>query len=124
MVGKGSVQIVGARRLRATMKRAGVDLGQMSAAHQQVGSIVIAASSPLAPRKSGRLATSLKATRTRASAVVKSNVIYAGVQEYGWPARNIAASAFVRGGAKNSEPVWLSTYLDAINKALKQVKGA
>lgn len=124
MVGQGYVKVVGARRLRSTMKRAGADMQQMSEAHQKVGAIVISASAPLTPRKSGRLATSLKASRTRASAVVRSNLIYAGVQEFGWPAHGIEEHAFVRRGAKASEPVWLSEYLDAVKKALKQVKGA
>lgn len=123
MVGKGYVKVEGARRLRATMKRAGADLGQMSEAHQKVGQIVISAAAPMTPRETGRLATSLRASRTRASAVVRSNLVYAGVQEFGWPAHGIEEHAFVRGGAKRSEPVWLNAYLDAINKALKQVKG-
>lgn len=120
---KPIVTIEGARRLRSTMKRAGVDLGQMSDAHQKVGQIVITAAAPRAPRQTGRLAGSLRASRTRASAVVRSRLVYAGVQEYGWPAHGIAEHAFVRGGAKTSEPVWVAAYASAVDKALSQVKG-
>jgi phage gpG-like protein len=118
------VKVVGARRLRATMKRAGTDLTQMSDAHQKVGQIVISAAAPRTPRQTGRLAGSLRASRTRASAVVRSSVVYAGVQEFGWPAHGIEERAFVRGGAKASEPVWLAEYLRAVDRALKKVKGA
>lgn len=124
MAKPASVKVVGARRLRATMKAAGVDLTQMSEAHQKVGQIVISAAAPLTPRQTGRLAGSLKASRTRASAIVRSNLVYAGVQEYGWPAHGIEASAMVRTGASRSEPVWLTAYRAAIDRALKQVKGA
>lgn len=118
-----TVRVEGARRLRSTMKRAGVDMQQMSDAHQRVGSIVISASAPRAPRETGRLAGSLRASRTRASAVVRSSLVYAGVQEWGWPAHGIAEHAFVRGGAKTSEPVWVAEYMRAVDKALSKVKG-
>jgi hypothetical protein len=124
MAKRGIVQVEGARRLRSTMKRAGADMSQMADAHQQVGQVVISSAAPLAPRASGALAGSMRAGRTRASAVVRSRLIYAGVQEYGWPARNIRETAFLRGGAKASESVWVALYLRAVDRALSKVKGA
>lgn len=52
-----------------------------------------------APRRSGRLAASVKGDRAKNAAIVEAGgrqVPYAGVINYGWPKRNIAPAGFMQ----------------------------
>ena len=48
---------------------------------------------------------------------------YAGVINYGWPARRIKPRLFVNNGVASTEGQWQKVYKDFIDKTLKQVKG-
>ena len=48
---------------------------------------------------------------------------YAGVINYGWPARHIKPRLFVNNGVASTESQWQKVYKDFIDKTLKQVKG-
>jgi hypothetical protein len=119
------VQVVGARQLRATMKRAGDDLGDLVDVHGEISRLVVA--STRAPRRSGRLAGTVRGSGTKTVATVRagrSSVPYAGPIHYGWPARHIAPSPFLTDAAHGTEPAWRAMYLDAVEKILARVKGA
>jgi hypothetical protein len=48
-----------------------------------------------APRLSGELIASIRVDVAAGSASVVSDLVYSGVQNYGWPEHNIAASLFL-----------------------------
>lgn len=126
MAGGGIVEVEGARELRASMKRAGEDLGDLADAHAEVAAQVAAASSAAAPRKSGNLAGTVRGNRAKTSAVVKAgraSVPYAGVIHWGWPRRNIAAHPWMTDTAKATEPAWTETYLSAIRRIVDRIHG-
>lgn len=70
-------------------------LADLRAAWAQVGARVDQAVSPFVPVKSGALVDDLKATAGPAGVSVDSNLIYAGVQDRGWPGHNIAGHHFM-----------------------------
>jgi hypothetical protein len=126
-VSQALVQVDGVRELRASLKRAGDDLGDMKDANAAVAGMVAGRASSLAPRVSGRLAASVRGNRAAASAVVKvgtASLPYAGPVHWGWPARHIAANPFAVNAAHDTEPAWTATYLDAIDRIIGKVRGA
>jgi hypothetical protein len=121
-----TVEVEGARELRASMKRAGEDLGDLKDAHAEVASYVAVAARSAAPVVSGRLAATIRGNRAAASAVVKAGgaaVPYAGPIHWGWAARGIAPNEFLAATAAETEPHWTETYLAAIERIVAKIKG-
>jgi len=52
-----------------------------------------------------------------------AKVPYAGVQEYGWPRRNIAAQPYIVPAAHDTEPTWIAVYQARLDELLSKVKG-
>jgi phage gpG-like protein len=126
MAAAATVTVEGARELRATMKRAGEDRGDLKDAHAEVAAYVATAARAAAPIASGKLAATIRGNRAAASAVVKAGgaaVPYAGPIHWGWPARGIPAREFLTATAAETEPHWTETYLDAIRRIVDRIHG-
>jgi hypothetical protein len=121
-------RVQGAKTLRRTLKKAGVDVQDLKDAHREAAEIVRAAAAPKTPRRSGTLAGTLKATGSQGIAKVTagtpSRVPYAGVIHWGWPRRNITAQPWIAEAAQQTETRWQHTNLDAIEKIIDTVEGA
>lgn len=121
-------RVQGAKTLRRTLKRAGVDVQDLKDAHRAAADIVRAAAAPNTPRRSGTLAGTLKASGAQSIAKVTAGsprrVPYAGVIHWGWPRRNITARPWIADAARQTEPRWQQTYLDAIEAVIQKVEGA
>ena len=124
MPAKAGVQIKGLTKLRTTMRKAGANMDDMKAANQAVERVVVSRAQAIAPRRSGDLAGSLKTPRTAGKAVVRSNLIYAGVIHWGWAKRNIRAQPFLTRAADETRDQWLETYTEAVQKLANSVQGA
>ncbi|MFD8101943.1 hypothetical protein ACFV24_20590 [Nocardia fluminea] len=111
-------QLRGNRNFQRTMNRAQRDLrsGEPS---KKAAQIAARAARAAAPRKSGRLARSIRAS----GRTVSTPIVYAAVQNYGWPARNIRARAFMYDGMRKVEPTWLRQFTDNTDRALGRVRG-
>lgn len=121
-----TVKVEGARQLRATLRRAGVDLTDMKDANASVAAYVATASASAAPKVSGRLAASVRGNRAAASAVVRAGgaaVPYAGPIHWGWPKRNITANPFMSATAEATEPTWVDMYMSAVDRIVASIKG-
>jgi hypothetical protein len=121
-----TIKVEGGRNLRRTMKRAGVDLGQLKDAHAAAGNIVVGASRVSGPVRSGALVGSLRASKAVASATVRAGgarVPYANVIHWGWPGHNIAAHPWVSDAAQATEPEWSAAYLAAVDRVLATIRG-
>ena len=114
------VQVIGADRLASTLGDAADALSDFSEPAQRAAVLIARAARSRAPRRSGRLGSSLVAT----AGVVSSQVIYAGVIHYGWSARRISGDPFLTDAATATEPSWLPLYADRVDAALALVKGA
>ena len=121
------VKIQGAKQLRASLKRAGVDMEDMKDANAAVGALVAEAAAAQAPRRTGKLAASVRGNRAAGRAQVlagRATIPYAGPIHWGWAAHNIDPNPFMSVAAQDTEPIWVERYTDAISRIIDKVKGA
>jgi hypothetical protein len=120
------VQVDGARELRRTLKAAGDDLEDLKHVHATVARYVSLRAAAMAPRKSGRLAGSVRGSQAKTSATVRAGgarVPYANVIHWGWPRRHIAANPFLVNAAHTTEPTWTNYYLREVERIMGKVHG-
>lgn len=133
------VQVHGADNLRRTMRKAGMDVKELTAINKRAAAVVAGASKGLAPigkpstrkgrgrRKApGSLQRSIRAGATTKAGVIRAGgarVPYANVQHWGWPKRNIKATHFVSDAAIATESIWVADYERHVRAVMRQVKG-
>lgn len=123
--GNATVQLKGAGQLAKSLKKAGADMKDLRDLNKQAAQIVAPEAKTLAPKKTGRLAKSVRAGATQKTGVVRAGnngkVKYAGVINYGWPKHSIKATLFANKAAKNTEPQWTQVYADAVQKIINRI---
>ncbi len=122
----GAITVEGAKQVRAGLKRAGLDVDDLKAAHKAVADMIVERSDSRAPRRSGALAADVRAAGTAREAIVRvgrARVPYAGPIHWGWPKRNIAPNPWLWTTARNLEDRELSMYLDALQKIIDRIEG-
>ncbi len=120
------VKIDGLPRLRAALRRAGLDLADLKAANAAAAALVASAAAARAPRRTGRLAASVRGNRAVSRASVSaggSAIPYAGPIHWGWPARGIEAQPFIATAAQATESAWVPIYQNAIEAVVDSVGG-
>ena len=120
------LQVVGGRELRASLKRAGVDVQDLKDAHRAVAELVDSRAAPNAPRRTGRLASSQRPAGTQGAAIVRAGgarVPYGPPIHWGWPDRNIRAQPWILDAAEATEDAWTGTYLQAIEAIVNSIEG-
>lgn len=120
------LRVEGARGLRRDLRALGDDLADLKDANAGAAAIVAAAASARAPRRTGRLAASVRGNRAVGRARVNAGgaaVPYAGPIHFGWPRRHIEAQPFVYDAAQATEPIWRAAYEQAVERALDRVRG-
>lgn len=121
-----SLEVEGLKRLRKDLRAMGDDLSDLKDVNASVAQLVAARASARAPRRSGRLAASVRGNRALSRATVlagKAAVPYAGPVHWGWPSHGIAANPFMSEAAQETEPVWVELYRRGIEKATEKVAG-
>lgn len=119
----GGYEVIGADRLRSTLRAAGKSLDEPRTAPTAAAALVARAARP--PVVSGRLRGSISPGRAEANVgVVRASAPYAGVIHWGWPARGIRANPFLSDAATGTEAAWIQFYEQEIDDALDKVKGA
>lgn len=121
-----SVRVDGLRRLRSDLRKMGSDLSDLKDANAAVAQLVAAEAGRRAPRRTGRLAASVRGNRALSRATVAAGgarLPYAGPIHYGWPAHGIAANPFVSDAAQATESAWLPLYEAGIEQAVDAVAG-
>ena len=120
------VRVEGLKRLRATMRKASLDMTQLRDLNRAAASRVAVVARNSTPRRSGRLAASLRSSASQRAGTVKAgrkSIPYAGVVHWGWPKRNIKAQPWLVDAAKATEPAWIEEYLMGVERMLDQVEG-
>jgi hypothetical protein len=118
------VKVEGGRELRKALAALDPKMDDLKDAHARVAKIVEQAARGNAPRKSGRLANTIRGNRAKTRATVKAGgarVRYAGVIEWGWPKRHIEARHYLVNAAHDTEPTWQRIYLEDVEHLLEQV---
>jgi hypothetical protein len=116
------------------MRRAGIDMEDLKAAHAQASQFVGAMAASRAPRQTGMLAASWRPSAAATQATIRfggARVPYANAVHWGTGARpgkrgphNIAPNPFVVNTAHDLEPTWVPIYLEAIEAIIDTVRGA
>lgn len=120
------VLVKGAPELRKSLKRAGEDLSDLKDAHQAVGNLVANTASGIAPRQTGALAGSIRASRSHTYVIIRAGsagIPYAGPIHWGWPARNIQADPFIMNAAQSAEPEWTALYEREMVQIIERIEG-
>jgi hypothetical protein len=127
------VEVQGSRKLRATLKAAGIGLEDFKDIHRKVGEYVEGEAARRAPRRTGRLAGSGRAGSAKTQAVIRfggARSPYANAVHWGTGPRvgqrgphNIRRTLFATSAAKDTEPRWIQYYLAEVDRLLDRVKG-
>lgn len=99
----GGVRVDGLREVARTLERLGVEASDLKSAFNRIGNIVVSEAITLTPTLTGRLASSIRASKTKNKAIVRAGsarVPYAGVQHYGGY-NNITGTFFLTQAADN-----------------------
>lgn len=122
--------VQGSKRLLRTLKQAGVDLDSLKPINAKSAEIVAGAAAGSTPRRSGRLAATLRTSATKRAGVIRagnnrktSGVPYANPIHWGWVRRGIKPNPWLTKAAKDTEPRWVHLYEEHTDKTLKKVKG-
>lgn len=116
----------GVRQLAKDLRELEGGVAELREANQKVGKIVVAEARRRAPRVSGKLAASTKATRAPHRVKITgggARTPYAGPIHWGWPKRNIAPQPFVTTAAYDTQPEWVDAYRADIQRLTDKVKG-
>lgn len=119
-----TVRVSGARELRAALKRAGMECKDLTVVNRLVAQLVAHMASARSPRRSGRLAGSVRPGATTTAAIVRAGgaaIPYAGVIHNGWPAHHIEANPFIDKSAEATKPGWTALYLREMNQIIDRV---
>ena len=117
------VRVEGLRKTLRALEAAGVGSTDLKDLMHSLGLTVVHAAQPHVPTLSGALRGTLRAGRGKTKAVVRAGgrgVPYAGVQHYGWPARGIAASAFLSNAVQSTRGRTFAELEDGIGELLKK----
>jgi hypothetical protein len=119
------MQAVGADRLAATLRAAGEELGDLTAANTAAAQLVADRARPGMPHRTGRLVSSVRARGTATEAVVSVTVPYARMALFGAPRAGTPAARVTPYGAMlDSLPELTDLYTSAAQAACDTVKGA
>lgn len=101
-----AVRIVGLGETIRRLERLGVEAADLKEAFGEISREVVTEATARVPYVTGRLSGSIRAGNTKNKSVVRAgraSIPYAGVINYGWPARGIPATEFLTGPA-NEDP--------------------
>lgn len=118
------VIVTGDKMLAATLHNAARQLVNMTSTHAQAGEVVRARAASNAPKRSGRLAGSVRASASSDEVEVSSSVVYARRVNYGMPSVGQAAQPFMTNALRDTEREVVGRYAKATGQAVAQVKGA
>jgi phage gpG-like protein len=119
----GGVRVEGLNTLVRDLERLGVEVDDLKAAFGAIAAEGAQKAAQFAPRRTGRLAASVRGNRAKNKAVVtagKASIAYAVVINYGSPKRHIAASQFMQRADEAMRPIALERIEAAISTAIRK----
>lgn len=106
------------------LQRIGVEAGDLKDAMAEIAAEGARLASSFAPKRSGRLASSVRGNRAKAKAVVTAGrartVPYARVINYGWPKRGIRAARFMQRADEQLQPRAVEMLETGLDKAIRR----
>lgn len=121
------MRVAGADELVDSMAHAADEFDDLTAPARAAGNVVERDAARFAPRRSGALSRSVKATVSGNNVTVTAGnaaVPYAGVHEFGWRKHNIRASHYMRKSLDTNSDAVVKLYQNEVDDILDDVKGA
>jgi hypothetical protein len=122
-VTKPSITVEGAKQLQRALRQVEGGMADLKVAHAEAAKIVERQAEAIAPRRSGRLAASVRSSGQARQGIVragKAAVPYAGVIHFGWAARNIAPQPYLYDALDARRAEVIATYNGHVNKLIKK----
>lgn len=119
----GGVRVVGLRETVRALERFGVQAADLKAAFKRIGTLIQHEAQSLAPKKSGRLAASIKPSNTKNKSIIRAGgarVVYAGVQHYGGY-HNIEAKPFLTDAVSRNESKAVDLMDEELNRLIQSL---
>jgi hypothetical protein len=117
------VKLEGTRELQELLIKLGKDLESNSELNEELSSNLAQKASSIAPRLTGSLASSIVGNPSpqKAQIVAGSGAVpYAGVIEYGWPAKNIQAQPYLNKTVNSNMGYIIERYNQSIEDNIKK----
>lgn len=115
------VQVEGAREVRKALKAVGAGTRDMTAVHRAIAQGLVPAAAARSRHLSGDLAGSYRVRASAAKAAIGSPLIYAPVQEFGWPAHGITPSKALIGAVEDARSEIVDTYTRQVGDLIDRV---
>lgn len=117
------VQVEGLNQIIRGLTALGLDAEDLKNAFGPIAAEAAELAARYAPRRSGKLAASIRGNRAKNKAVVvagRARVKYAGPINYGWRTHNINPARFMQKADEDMRPVALQKLEDEINRAIER----
>ena len=118
-----AITIQGVKEVTDSLNKLARDLESNIELNKELSTTLSQKASALAPRLTGALASSVVGNPSAEKAQIMAGsaaVPYAGVIEYGWPAKNREAKPYLNPAVNNNMGYIIEKYNDSIQKAIKQ----
>lgn len=116
-----TVTVEGADQLRRTGRAAAVELERLGDVHRQIAALI--AGRVNAPRRTGRLQSSITPSSSQLEAVVGTSLVYGPVQEYGWPHHHIRARRYLAAAFAASTADAERIVAEHVDQAVRKIHG-
>ena len=120
---EANISIQGVKEVTDSLNKMARDLESNIELNEELSTTLSQKASALAPRLTGALASSVVGNPSAEKAQILAGsaaVPYAGVIEYGWPQRNIAAQPYLNPAVNNNMGYIIEKYNESIQNAIKQ----
>jgi hypothetical protein len=118
-------QVIGADRLAATLHNAADEIGDgLPRAGERAGTLIANRGRVEAPRRTGRLASSVRTTTDRNETAVTSGLPYANRTHWGYARYRQRAQPFLLDPATTLQNTWAGYFHDEADRILHTVRGA
>lgn len=119
----GGVRITGLNKVVKGLQELGLELDDLKDAFGALASEGARLAAGFVQSRSGRLAGTVRGNRAKNKAIVsagRAKVRYAGVQNYGWPKKNITAQGFMQKADEVLKPLAVIQLEKAINESIQR----
>lgn len=117
-----TADVEGLATFHATTRAAVKGLEDMDG--NEAGRVVQLRASAAAPKLSGALAGSIRVESSGSEVSILSGLIYAPVQEFGWPGHGIAAQPYMRPALLDSRSAVEAVYAREVSNEVGSIRGA
>jgi hypothetical protein len=123
-VSTGSVKVEGLNKTLTALQRFGVEAQDLKDVMAEIAAEGARLASSFAPKRSGRLAGTVRGNKAKAKAIViagRARVPYAGAINYGWRKRSIAPALFMQKADQQLAPRAVEMLEKGLDKVITKV---